>query len=149
MRSPSTLRHFRCIFKRQPGEVRVYRCVLWYGDNFGALGSLHERMTVATMGLTNSPPFFQHRMENLLSPYLWSFVLVYVDDVIIFSRTKEAHLEHLDQVFELLEQSGISLNLAKCHFAYPDVRLLGHHVSRLGISTQEDKSRSFRAGIGR
>ena len=47
---------------------------------------------MSTMGLANTPGFFQHRMEELLGPYLWQFVLVYIDDVIIYSRTLEQHV---------------------------------------------------------
>jgi hypothetical protein len=103
-----------------------------------------EQLTVSTMGLASSPGFFQHRMENLLAEYLWDFVLVYIDDIIIFSRTKEHHVSHLDQALTLLAGSGITLAPQKCHFAYPSVQLLGHHVSRLGISTAADKVAAVR-----
>ena len=99
----------------------------------------HEMLCVATMGLINSPGFFQHRMELLLSEYLWKFVLVYIDDVIIFSRTLDEHLKQLHEVLQILEQAGITLSLAKCHFAYPSIQALGHEVSRLGLSTAQDK----------
>jgi hypothetical protein len=95
----------------------------------------HEYMTVSIMGLANTPSFFQHRMEDLLKPFLWHFVLVYINDVIIFSRSLEEHLVHLEQVLTTLEESGVTLSVSKCYFAYPDVKLLGHHVSRLGVST--------------
>lgn len=98
-----------------------------------------EQLTVATMGLTNSPGFFQHHMEDLLSDYLWSFVLVYVDNIIVFSSTLEEHLQHLDMIFSILEKSGVSLSLKKCHFSYPTMHLLGHKVSWLGISTSDEK----------
>ena len=104
----------------------------------------HEWMLVASMGLANSPGFFQHRMETLLAKYLWQFVLVYIDDVIIYSRSIDEHLLHLEQVLGTLKASGISLSAKKCHFAYPSVKLLGHHVSRLGISTAEDKVEAIR-----
>ena len=96
------------------------------------------------MGLANSPGFFQHRMESILAKYLWQFVLVYIDDVIIYSRSPTEHLSHLDEVLTVLEESGISLSVKKCHFAYPSVQLLGHHVSRLGISTAADKIEAIR-----
>jgi hypothetical protein len=103
-----------------------------------------EQLTVSTMGLASSPGFFQHRMENILAQYLWSFVLVYIDDIIIFSRSTQDHLSHLDQTLSLLANSGITLSIAKCHFAYPSVQLLGHHVSRLGLATAADKVATVR-----
>lgn len=81
----------------------------------------HEMFTVSTMGLANSPGFFQHRMENLFEKYLWEFVLVYIDDIIIFSQTLEDHLIHLDRALTLLENVGVTLSISKCHFAYPSI----------------------------
>lgn len=73
----------------------------------------HEQLTVASMGLASSPGFFQARMERILARYLWLFVCVYIDDVIIFSRNQEEHLQHLDEVLTLLEDADISLSLKK------------------------------------
>jgi hypothetical protein len=50
------------------------------------------------MGLGNTPGFFQHRMKKVLEKYLWKFVLVYVDDIIIYSPTLENHLVHLEEI---------------------------------------------------
>lgn len=103
-----------------------------------------ERLTVATMGLANSPGFFQHRMERILRPYLWKFALVYIDDVIVYSRNLEDHLRHLADVMGALNGMGITLSPGKCHFAYPSIDSLGHHVSRLGLSTTEEKTAAVR-----
>ncbi|RVX69673.1 hypothetical protein B0A52_06737 [Exophiala mesophila] len=96
------------------------------------------------MGLANSPGFFQHRMEDLLRRYLWDYVLVYIDDVVIFSRTPDEHIDHLEKILSALEESSISLSPAKYHFAYPSIKLLGHEVSRLGIATAADKVEAIR-----
>ncbi len=103
----------------------------------------HEQLTVSTMGLANSPGFFQHRMEMIFSSYLWQWVLVYIDDIIIFSRSIEEHLTHLDEALWLLEQSGITLSITKCHFGYPSIMVLRHHVSRLGLSTIHKKTEAI------
>jgi hypothetical protein len=103
----------------------------------------HERFTVSTMGLKSSPAFFQHRMESLFAGYLWQFVLVYIDDIIIFSRGIEDHLRHLDTCLGILAASGCTMSLDKCHFAQPDLKALGHHVSRLGLQTQEEKTEAI------
>ena len=97
------------------------------------------------MGLANSPSFFQHRMERILSQYLWNFVLVYVDDIIVYSRTQQSHLSNLNEVLTLLENSGVTLSIPKCHFGYPSVDTLGHHVSRLGLSTVLEKTDAIRS----
>lgn len=80
---------------------------------------------VATMGLANSPGFFQNQMEALLSCFLWKFALVYIDDVIIYSCLVEDHLQHLDEVLTLLENAGISLSLQKYHFGYQSLCRIG------------------------
>jgi hypothetical protein len=61
-----------------------------------------EQFTVATMGLAITPAFYQHRMEVLFSEYLWKFVLVYIDDIIVYSRTVEKHIQDLSKVLSLL-----------------------------------------------
>ena len=104
----------------------------------------HERFTVSTMGLMNSPGFFQHRMEDLFKDYLWKFLLVYIDDVIIYSRSLEEHLNHLDQALHILANIGVTIGISKCHFAYPSVQALGHRVSRLGLSTLREKTDAIR-----
>lgn len=59
-------------------------------------------MTRATMGLTSSLAFLQHRMERLFGPYLWKFVLVYIDDIIVFSQSEEQHVADLESTLQLL-----------------------------------------------
>jgi hypothetical protein len=83
------------------------------------------------MGLSMTPGFFQHRMEALLRDVLLYFVLVYSDDIFIFSRSTDEHLAPVDQILTRLESSGVSLSVKKCHFGYPSIGLLGHHFSRL------------------
>ena len=68
-------------------------------------------------------------MEQLLSKYLWKFLCIYINNIIIFSWNTDNHLVHLDEVLTLLEESGISLAISKCYFAYCSVQMLGHHVS--------------------
>ena len=99
----------------------------------------HEQMTVSTMGLASSPSFFQHRMERIFGKYLWKFVAVYIDDTIIFSTSPEQHIHDLSTVLTLLMDSGVTLSLAKCHFAQPGLKALGHWVDRLGLSTVDEK----------
>lgn len=68
------------------------------------------------MGLANSPGFFQHRMEGSFVGILWKFVLVYMDDVIIWSSSVKQHLQHLDEVLTLLGDSGVTISIDKYHF---------------------------------
>ena len=78
-------------------------------------------------------------MQNVLAPFLWIFVLVYIDDIIIFSLTFEDHLSHLDQVFQAIEKSGVTLAITKCHFGYQSLLLLEQKVFQLGLSMHKEK----------
>lgn len=90
-------------------------------------------------GYRNGPSVFQRVMQNVLAPYLWIFTLVYIDDIVIFSKTFEDHLLHLDRVFKAISKANITLSPPKCHFAYQSLILLGQKVSRLGLSTHKEK----------
>ena len=78
-------------------------------------------------------------MQNVLTPFLWIFALVYIDDIVIFSKSFDDHLNHLDQVFKAVAETGITLATTKCHFAYQSLLLLGQKVSHLGLSTHMEK----------
>jgi hypothetical protein len=78
-------------------------------------------------------------MQNIITPFLWIFTLVYINDIVIFSLTFEDHINHLDQVFQAIEKPGVTLAVTKCHFRYQLVLLLDQKVSRLGLSTHKEK----------
>ena len=78
-------------------------------------------------------------MQDVLAPFLWIFALVYIDDIVIYSKTFEEHLEHLDKVFGAIEESRITLSPKKCHLGFRSLQLLGQRVSRLGLSTDKEK----------
>ena len=103
-----------------------------------------EQLTVSTMGLCSSPGFFQHRMELLFGKYLWKFVLVYIDDIIVFSTSVQAHIKDLAIALNVLKSSGVTLQLSKCRFAQPGIKALGHWVDRLGLSTMDEKVEKVR-----
>ncbi len=90
-------------------------------------------------GLRNGPSIFQRVMQTVLAPYLWIFTLVYIDDIVVYSKTFEEHARHLDQVLNAIIEGGVTLSPSKCHFGYHSLMLLGQKVSRLGLSTHKDK----------
>jgi hypothetical protein len=94
-------------------------------------------------GYRNGPAVFQRIMQKVLAPYLWLFTLVYIDDIAIYSRTFQEHLEHIDQVLEAINTASITLSPSKCHFAYQSLLLLGQKVSRLGLSTHKEKVKAI------
>jgi hypothetical protein len=78
-------------------------------------------------------------MQDVFSPFLWIFALVYIDDIVIYSKTFEDHLEHVDKVLQAITKPGLTLSPKKCNFAYQSLLLLGQRVSRLGLSTHKSK----------
>ena len=90
-------------------------------------------------GWQNSLPEFQRAMQEILSPYLWIFTLVYIEDIVVYSRTFEEHLKHVDSVLSVIAKSGLTLSPPKCHIGYRSIIVLGNKVSRLGLSTHHEK----------
>ena len=79
-------------------------------------------------GLKNAPATFQRAIDIILSTVKWQFALIYLDDVVVFSRTFDEHMAHLAIVLRLLKDAGITLRLSKCHFFKREVDYLGHIV---------------------
>src|SRR5260370_10411224 len=82
-------------------------------------------------------------MQGILAPFLWIFSLVYIDDIIVYSKCYDEHLAHLDQVLQAVKEARITLFPQKCHFAYTSILLLGQKVSCLGLSTHTEKVRAI------
>lgn len=96
---------------------------------------------VLCFGLTNAPATFQATMNRYFAKQLGKSVLVYLDDVLIFSKTPEEHLRHLEEVFEVLQTHGLRAKLAKCEFNKAELKFLGHIVGRNGLKVDPDKVR--------
>ena len=87
-------------------------------------------------GLHNAPSTFQRAMQEIFRGLNWKFVLVYLDDLIIFSHTFEEHLIHLRQVFDRIKTAGLKLTPQKCNFVQKQVKYLGHIVNKVWLRTQ-------------
>lgn len=90
-------------------------------------------------GLCNAPGTFQRLMERMFGDCRYQSVLLYLDDVIIFSATVKQHLERLGEVFSRLQKQGLKVKLSKCSFFQHQVNYLGHVVSAEGVSTDPMK----------
>ena len=80
-------------------------------------------------GLKNAPGTFQRAADVILASVKWQFALVYLDDIIIYSKSIEEHYDHLQTVLGLVHKAGISLKIHKCQFFTETVDYLGHTVS--------------------
>ena len=94
---------------------------------------------VMPFGLTGAPATFQREMNSILLELLGKSVYVFLDDILIFSKNKEEHLAHLKEVLEIFRKHKIKLNIEKCHFFKEEVEVLGHMVTKDGLTTMESK----------
>ncbi|KAE8266654.1 hypothetical protein A4X09_0g5699 [Tilletia walkeri] len=85
---------------------------------------------VMPFGLTNAPSVFQTIVNNVMRPFLDKFVIVYLDDILIYSRSMEEHRQHVQEVLEALRKAGLYANPRKSFFAKPEMEFCGHLVSQ-------------------
>ena len=108
------------------------------GEEFKTAFQTHSgqyEFRVMAFGLTGAPATFLKAMNTTLCPLLRKCVLVFFDDILIFSRTYEEHLEHLCLVFQLLQKDQWQVKMAKCVFAQRQLRYLGHVISEADVAT--------------
>ena len=94
---------------------------------------------VMPFGLCNAPATFQRTMDYVLGDIKGKFVMVYLDDVIIYSKTFEDHMIHLKEVLKRIEDAQLRLKAEKCYFAASELQFLGHVVGKNGIEPDPEK----------
>ena len=104
----------------------------------------HYEFLVMPFGLTNAPATFQHLMNSILRPFLDKFVIVYLDDILIYSKNLNEHFMHLTQVFNVLKDNKLIANPAKCTFLTDKVEFLGHIVTAKGLQMDPKKIAAIR-----
>jgi hypothetical protein len=99
----------------------------------------HFEYTVMPFGLTNAPAVFQHMMNDIFRDYLDQFVVIYLDDLLIFSKSQEEHDKHVALVLEKLREVGLYAKLEKCEFDKDSIEFLGYVISPEGIVMDKSK----------
>jgi hypothetical protein len=103
----------------------------------------HYKFVVIPFGLTNAPTTFMCLMNNIFSQYLDKFVVVFIEDILVYSKKKEEHDEHLRIVLQTLRKHKLYAKFDKCHFYQKEIKYLGHVISLEGIAMDPENIKAI------
>ncbi|XP_027075821.1 uncharacterized protein [Coffea arabica] len=99
----------------------------------------HYEFTVIPFGLTNAPAAFMHLMHRIFKSYLDRFIVVFINDILVYSKTHEEHVQHLKEILQTLRDHQLYVKFSKCEFWLENVSFLGHVISKEGIAVDPAK----------
>jgi hypothetical protein len=131
-----------CVFSKIDLQSGYHQLKIWECDipktAFVSRYGMYE-YTVMSFGLTNAPAYFMYLMNKVFMGYLDKFVVVFIDDILVHSRSEEEHEEHLHLALQKLRENRLYAKLSKCEFWMKQVAFLGHVISKGGISVNPSK----------
>ncbi|GJU00574.1 putative reverse transcriptase domain-containing protein [Tanacetum coccineum] len=104
----------------------------------------HYKFQVMPFGLTNAPVVFMDLMNRVCKPYLDKFVIVFIDDILIYSKSEKEHVEHIKLILELLKKEELYAKFSKCEFWLSRAQFLGHVIDSEGIHVDPAKIESIK-----
>lgn len=131
-----------CWFTKLDLKSEYHQIKLACTDEFKTTFKTHQglyELKVMPFGLTNAQATFQSIMNRMFEAYLRKFVLVFMDDILIYSKTLEEHIIHIKQVLQILSDNQFYIKASKCEIAKPQLEYLGHLISGNGVATEPSK----------
>ncbi|GKB86630.1 putative reverse transcriptase domain-containing protein [Tanacetum coccineum] len=137
--------------KKKDGSFRIYHqlCIKeedipinTFRTRYG-----HFEFQVMMFGLTNAPAMFMDLMNRVCKPYLGKFVIVFIDDILVYSNDEEEHGKHLKIVLELLKKETLYAKFSKCDFWLDSVQFMGHVIDRSGVHIDPAKIEAIKSWV--